>query len=287
MPGGFAVCWVSPVSELGAAFDEAAEQMRFRYNPFMSSGRTLRFSVCVWCGERKPINEMRHPDSSRGKTPSTCHACRLAHPDVSWCDFHNEPHPKSQFVQTDRPIGVRNSCIASESLKASRKRDLRDLRCVSCGEHSESWQYRGGRQKSPTCRPCEAAHPNKRWCLDCADWLPEDRFNRTGVGGKFWTVRCKMCRAAHAHGTTVAAILALQGSEQPECGACGATETLTVDHDHGCCPSDQSCGRCVRGYLCRTCNRAEGFLRTPERARQLADYMERTATRGDALQPVA
>ena len=43
---------------------------------------------CAWCGERKPISEMRHPDSSRGKTPSTCHSCRESHPDEAWCDFH-------------------------------------------------------------------------------------------------------------------------------------------------------------------------------------------------------
>jgi len=30
---------------------------------------------------------------------------------------------------------------------------------------------------------------------------------------------------------------------------------LSVDHSHACCPGPVSCGTCVRGLLCKSCNR--------------------------------
>lgn len=58
------------------------------------------------------------------------------------------------------------------------------------------------------------------------------------------------------------------------CEVCGATEQLTIDHDHSCCPNKFSCGFCVRGVLCNRHNLAEGLLRgNVEEAIALANYM--------------
>ncbi len=36
------------------------------------------------------------------------------------------------------------------------------------------------------------------------------------------------------------------------------SRSVVVDHDHACCPGDRSCGACVRGIICHSCNSALG-----------------------------
>ena len=69
------------------------------------------------------------------------------------------------------------------------------------------------------------------------------------------------------------------------CAICGKTpeeegKRLSLDHDHGCCPQEAgSCGLCIRGILCDSCNqrvmvheRADRQTEYPDAALYLARY---------------
>lgn len=51
-------------------------------------------------------------------------------------------------------------------------------------------------------------------------------------------------------------------------------KALAVDHDHGCCPGQKTCGRCIRGLICVRCNRGLGcFLDDSETVFRAARYL--------------
>ena len=57
-------------------------------------------------------------------------------------------------------------------------------------------------------------------------------------------------------------ILAKQGGGCAICGTLdpGGRGKFHVDHDHSCCSTEKTCGKCVRGLLCSHCNTKLGMI---------------------------
>lgn len=76
-----------------------------------------------------------------------------------------------------------------------------------------------------------------------------------------WRLAYKLKR----YGLTRDAFADLLATQQNACAMCfapfGEGQLMCIDHDHRCCPEGKSsCGKCVRGLLCVSCNTALGII---------------------------
>jgi hypothetical protein len=56
----------------------------------------------------------------------------------------------------------------------------------------------------------------------------------------------------------------------------GNIRMLAVDHDHACCPTKKTCGKCIRGLLCDACNLAIGAMQDdPLRLQSAIEYVKK------------
>ncbi len=123
------------------------------------------------------------------------------------------------------------------------------------------------------------------WCKECARaysrayvLTPEVRAKRLAwrrENEKY----SRADRILYLHGVVESAWLEKQGGGCAICGTSlpgGRWNTWHVDHDHQCCGySQKTCGQCVRGLLCATCNVGLGqFKDDPDLLRAAADYLE-------------
>jgi hypothetical protein len=97
-----------------------------------------------------------------------------------------------------------------------------------------------------------------------------------------WNQKHKLTR----YGLTQADFDRLLEAQGWACGMCREQfeggDAICVDHNHACCPDEKkSCGKCVRGLLCVSCNTALGIIeRKYEMARAYLDTRARLVESG-------
>jgi hypothetical protein len=139
-------------------------------------------------------------------------------------------------------------------------------------------------------------------CSACGIEKPVTEFYADKRLAKGVQCRCKLCMSDYGkerykinplpqqkgniarYGITMEQYEDMFEAQKGVCAICGRPETavrkgvpqrLAIDHDHACCSGGKSCGQCVRGLLCQSCNHLLGNAGdNPERLIQAVRYLE-------------
>jgi hypothetical protein len=152
----------------------------------------------------------------------------------------------------------------SDFHKWSKGQDGLKLCCKACVK-----KYDDGEHDPKRIRPMKYNENGQVHCMRCKLYLDEDKFPDR-VGGRYKTKiyksrsYCIDCDKYMGHlavyrkyGMTPEDYLRIEAEQNGVCKICendNNGKRLMVDHDHSCCPGQSTCGKCVRGLLCKHCN---------------------------------
>jgi hypothetical protein len=123
-----------------------------------------------------------------------------------------------------------------------------------------------GKEKSLTpqgsfyCKPCHS--------LTMAKWRKQNKEKIRAIG------------RAYSYKLSSVQYTELMTSQKGKCAICKIefTERIKphVDHNHSCCPTQKTCGKCIRGLLCTKCNTMLGHANdSPELLKTAIRYLKR------------
>lgn len=138
-----------------------------------------------------------------------------------------------------------------------------------CSAHQ--WQRKKGHELRPI-RPIRNRRASlarddlgRKECMGCRQWYPEGDYPKLAASYDGLYHRCKRCRTLQKFNITAADFDRMLEAQGNACAICLSPESghvgWSVDHDHSCCSPQKSCGKCVRGLLCFSCNIGLGHFR--------------------------
>lgn len=95
-----------------------------------------------------------------------------------------------------------------------------------------------------------------------------------------WVRQENMRQRLYKYGLTLEQFQQMLEDQGFLCAICGCDlselsfNNIHIDHDHSCCPTERSCGECVRKLLCRACNYLLGNAKDdPDILRAAIEYL--------------
>lgn len=139
--------------------------------------------------------------------------------------------------------------------------------CRECGHVGPLEDFKKAKQnkdgRGSQCKSCHTAYMRRYYSNN-----PKQLANNRRLCNKYvpnWK----------RHGLTEDQYYAMLALHDGKCHSCRVAEVEVVDHDHSCCGGSHSCGKCVRGLLCKACNSALGHMQDDvERLNSLVRYLE-------------
>jgi len=153
-------------------------------------------------------------------------------------------------------------CDVCKEAKATKRKEY---------QSSKSWQY----QRTYLQRMKESNPEKYRAWLNKNNEYKKKSFQKDPEKSRWQTIHKK-------YKLTKQMYLELMQSQNGLCAICKQPPNrnwLAVDHDHKCCPGTKTCGNCIRGLLCSSCNSFLG--RVNDNLESAIEYL--TKKEGDAL----
>ncbi len=211
--------------------------------------------MCMRCKKNKNFSEFRPNKINKSGYSSYCYPCAK--------EYAKEYNEKNSILKYPK-----------EKIRGNEKH------CTICNEYKPISDFK--QKRSSWCNVCQKEYDRKRnekalakprkyldgliHCRTCDTYLPESSFVKTFTD-------CAKCKnenqhkkTVKKHGITYERYLEIYNLQDGKCKICNNEEDtlktrLSIDHDHSCCPGENSCGKCVRGLLCHRCNTGLGNFR--------------------------
>lgn len=157
----------------------------------------------------------------------------------------NKECGKRLVIRNARDVERRTSCSHSCRMKARYQEGELDAPLAKAQSYRRGLKGHRPPKDVRVCKKCgNNYHPNgpkQIWCFNCC---PDE------------SARARLRRYGISQPEFDAMLLRQNGG----CAICKTPSRLVVDHDHDCCVSDKTCGKCVRGLVCLSCNLLLGAL---------------------------